>query len=211
MKLLKTYAIAALTLCTVPLAALAGDNGTLYTQLGTNGLGLGYGASVSQDFAVRGQYNTFKTSYTGNVGDFGSASTLKADIDWNSFQALVDWYPTQSSFRLTGGIVFNNNKITLNVTNATVGTATNQTANAEIKMSDSPSPYLGLGYATRPKLAKGFGFVFDAGIMFQDPKVTLSASSASAADIEAQRVKVQDAVNNFKNMPVIAVGLSYSF
>ena len=32
-----------------------------------------------------------------------------------------------------------------------------------------------------------------------------------AADIEAQRVKVQDAVKDLKNMPVLAVGISYAF
>jgi hypothetical protein len=196
----------------VPLAASAGDAGTLYTQIGTNGLGLGYGLSVSQDWALRGQYNAFKKTYTGSVSDFGSTAAVTADIDLSTFQMLADWYPSESGFRFTGGVVLNNNKITLLATGATVGTATNQTASAEIKLSDSPSPYLGFGYSSRPKYAKGFGFIFDAGIMFQDPKVTLAASGgASAADIEAQRVKVQDAVKDLKNMPVLAVGISYAF
>jgi hypothetical protein len=211
MQLFKKCALVAALLGAVPLAATAGEAGTLYAQLGTNGLGLGYGLSVSQDFAVRGQYNAYKKTYTGSVSDFGSTAVVTADIDLSTFQMLADWYPGNSGFRLTGGVVINNNKITISATGATVGTATNQNASAEIKLSDSPSPYLGFGYSSRPKFAKGLGFIFDAGIMFQDPKVTLTASGASAADVEAQRVKVQDAVKDLKNMPVLAFGISYSF
>ena len=211
MPLFKKCALVAAFLGAMPLAATAGDAGTLYVQLGSNGLGLGYGLSVSQDFAVRGQYNAYKKTYTGSVSDFGSTAVVTADIDLSTFQMLADWYPGDSGFRLTGGAVINNNKITFTATGATVGTATNQTANAEIKLSDSPSPYLGFGYSSRPKFAKGLGFVFDAGIMFQDPKVTLTASGASAADIAAQRAKVEDAVKDLKNMPVLAFGISYSF
>jgi hypothetical protein len=80
-------------------------------------------------------------------------------------------------------------------------------------MSDSVSPYLGIGYATRPKDAKGFGFNLDLGAMFQNPKATLTATNttATAAEIEAQRVKLQEAADNFKVMPVFGLGISYSF
>jgi len=210
MKLSNKIAIAALVLGALPLAASAGDNGTIYTTLGSNGVGIGYAKSVSEDWAVRGQYNQYKQTYTGNVGDFGAAAVMNLDIDWNSFQALGDWYPGDGGFRVSGGVAFNNNKITLSGTGATVGTATNQTVSAEIKMSENPSPYLGVGYSTKPKFAKGFGFVFDAGIMFQDPKVTI-VSSASASETAAQRAKVEDAIKDLRNMPVVSVGLSYSF
>jgi hypothetical protein len=32
-----------------------------------------------------------------------------------------------------------------------------------------------------------------------------------AADVAAQKAKILDAVNNLKNMPVIGLGVSYSF
>jgi hypothetical protein len=211
MKLSTKIAQIALVLGTLPLAALAGDTGTVYLQGGSNGIGLGYAASVSQDWAVRGQFNTFKQSYSGSVGDFGSSSTLKLDINLSSFQILGDWYPSDGGFRLSGGVVLNDNKITINGTNATVGSTTVATVNSEIKLSKSPSPYLGLGYSTRPKDAKGFGFNFDLGVMFQDPEVTLTAPGASASDIATQKAKVLDAVNQLKTMPVFGIGVSYSF
>lgn len=207
----KTTAAICLAAGLLPIAATAGDAGTLYTSLSTNGIGLGYAVSMSEDWAARGQFNAYQRSFSGDVGDYGSNASLTADINLSTFQVLGDWYPGDSGFRFTGGLVLNNNKITLSGTGATVGSATNQTINSEIKMSDGVSPYLGLGYSTKPKYAKGFGFTMDVGIMFQNPKATLTASGASQADINAQLVKVQDAIDKLKNMPVLGLGVTYSF
>ena len=215
MKLAKkaaTVATVALALGTLPLVATAGDTGSVYTQLSTNGLGLGYAKSVTDDWAVRGQINALpKQTFTGDVGDFGSTSNLKIEIDWTSVQLLGDWYPSTGGFRLTGGLVANNNKITV----AGTGNVNNKpaTINSEIKMSDGITPYLGLGYSTKPKDAKGFGFVFDLGVMLQKPTATLAATGVGVtqADIDAQLVKVQDAIDKLKVFPVFGIGVSYSF
>jgi hypothetical protein len=212
MKFSKKVASIAIVVGALPGLAMAGEMGTVYTQIGLNGLGIGYSKSVSPDWAVRGQYNALpKQSYSGNVGDFGSASTVTVDINWSSVQLLGDWYPGQGGFRLSGGAVFNNNKITLAGT-GTVNNVPNQTVNGEIKMSDGLTPYLGIGYSTRPKDAMGLGFIFDLGAMFQNPKSTLTATGgATQADIDAQNAKVQDAINNLKVMPAFSIGISYSF
>ena len=80
-------------------------------------------------------------------------------------------------------------------------------------MSDGITPYLGLGYSTKPKDAKGFGFVFDLGVMLQKPTATLAATGVGVtqADIDAQLVKVQDAIDKLKVFPVFGIGVSYSF
>jgi hypothetical protein len=124
MKLSKKITLLALVLGTLPVAALAGDAGTIYTQLSSNGLGLGYAASVSKDFAVRGQYNTMKFSFT---GDSGGVAASNADIQFNSLQVLGDWYPMDGGFRLTGGAVFNNNKVTFSGS----GTVSGKTATVD--------------------------------------------------------------------------------
>lgn len=213
MSVVKKITSIAFVLSTLPAVALAGDYGTVYTQIGSNGVGIGYAASVAPNWAARGQFNSFKQSFSGSVGDFGSTATMTVDINLNSVPLLADWYPGDGGFRLSGGIVFNNNKITIAGTGANVGTATNATVNAEIKLSDSIAPYLGIGYATRPKDAKGFGFNYDLGVMFQNPKVSMTATGVGVtqAEIDAQVVKVQDAINNLKTMPVFGIGISYSF
>ena len=211
MHLQKSLAVLALAASVLPLSAQAGDAGTGYAQFSSNGLGLGYGKSINADWAVRGQYNTFKQSFSGDVGDFGAGSTLTVDLNLNSLQVLADWYPNETGFRVSGGALINNNKITVTGTNATVGSATVANVSADIKMSDTISPYVGIGYSTKPKDSKGFGFIMDLGVMFQSPKVSISAPGASAADIAAQEAKVLDAVNKLKTMPVFGIGVSYSF
>lgn len=211
MNRLHTATLAGLVLALAPFVTRAGDAGTVYTQLGINGLGLGYAASVTPDWAVRGQVNWLpKQSYTGNVGDFGSGANLTIDLTWSSFQLVGDWYPGDGGFRLSGGVVFNDNKITLAGTGSVNGTA--GTVNGEIKLSQDPAPYLGLGYSIRPQRAKGWGFNMDVGVMFQNPKASLSATGGpSAADVAAQRAKMQDAIDQLKVMPVLALGVSYAF
>lgn len=195
----------------VPFSVNAGDAGTVFMQASTNGLGLGYAKSIAPDWALRGQYNTLSQSYSGNVSDFGSNAALNVGVSWSSFMVMGDWYPFNGGFKLTGGLALNNNKITIsgrgNVNDKPA------TVNGEVKMSDSISPYLGLGYSTRPKNTKGLGFNLDMGIMIQDPKASLSATGigVSDADIAAQQAKIQDAVNALKYFPLFGFGINYSF
>ncbi len=200
------------SLCVAAGTVHAGDAGTLYTQLGINGWGLGYAVSAGDNVALRGQFNTAPTlSFTGDVGNFGSNSKLTADIERNSVQLLGDWYPGEGGLRLSGGVVFNNNKIKVSGNGEVNGKAAS--VQAEIKMSDGVSPYLGVGYAVRPKAAKGWGLVLDAGVMFQNPKSTLSATGLGITqdDVDAQNRKVQEAVDQLKLMPSLGIGVSYSF
>lgn len=104
----------------------------------------------------------------------------------------------------------NNNKITMAGVGNVNGTSTQ--LDGTVKMSGSGlTPYLGIGYSTRPKDAKGWGFMFDVGVMFQDPSVDLNAPSASAADVAAQKAKIQNDLSALKNMPLLSMGVSYSF
>ena len=211
MKLTTKIKQLALILSALPLAAMAGEMGTIYTQVGTNGVGLGYAKSVTDTIALRAQINALNMSFTGDVGDFGSASKLDVNLSMGSVQVVGDWYPTDGGLRLSGGLVFNNNKITVKGVGSVNGKSA--TVDAEVKMSDGVAPYLGVGYSTRPKDAKGLGFNFDLGAMFQNPKATLAATGpgVTAADVETQRLKVQEAADKLKVMPVNAVGVSYSF
>lgn len=211
MKLRQTIFNLALAAAALPLAAQAGDAGTLYTQLSTNGIGVGYGASLSERWALRGQYNTYSMNFSGDVSDIGNGGNSDIKVKLNSFQLLGDWYPGEGGFRLSMGVVANDNKITLDGTGNVNGKTA--TINGEVKLSDTISPYLGIGYSVRPRNARGWGFIFDLGIMGQTPKVTLNATGGGVTqgDIDAQKAKIEDAVNKLRIMPVIGLGVSYSF
>lgn len=212
MKLMKSITQIALLLFALPTAVMAGESGVLYTQISTNGLGVGYAKSVTNDVAVRGQINGFNHSYSGNVGDFGNAP-VDVQLKLATVMALGDWYPTDGGLRITGGLAINQNKIDLNAASATINGKPGVAATAEIKLGDSVSPYLGIGYATRPKDAKGFGFNFDLGVLFQNPTVhlTLSGGGVTQTDADAQLLKVKNAVDAFKHTPVVGLGVNYAF
>ncbi len=209
----KKITLAVLMLAALQGATIAGESGTVYSMLSTNGVGLGYAKSIDKDFALRGQINALpKTSYSGNVGDFGSNSSLKVDASWRSVQLLADWYPTASGLRLSAGAMANRNKITIAGAGTINGVAA--TVNSEIKMCcASLAPYVGIGYSTRPKDASGWGLVIDVGIVRQDPKATLTTTTpgVTAADIAVQKQKIDDAIKRLRNYPVIGIGVSYAF
>ncbi len=192
-------------------SSIAGTSGVAYSQISSNGIGLGYAISLTDDWALRGQKNNFSRTFTGSIGDFGPNANLAVDLQLDSIAMLADWYPTESSFRLTGGALINNNQIHYSGTNALLGSSNALKFDGSIQFSESPSPYIGLGYGMRPKKAFGFGFNMDFGLMFQNPKVELNAAGVSAQDIAIQKRKIEDAVGVLKSIPVLGLGISYGF
>jgi hypothetical protein len=207
-----------LALAAIPLTSLAAmpdmsNSGTIYTQISNNGLGIGYAKEINHEFSVRGQYNGSSTMSVSNLStqSFGASATIKTDLSLSSLELLGDWYPTNNGFRVTTGVVFNNNKINVAGTGAKVGEAPNKTVNVEIKMSKSPSPYLGIGYSTRAADRAGFGFIVDLGVMAQDPSVSVTSTGVSQADINKATSEIQTELDKLKMFPVFAIGVSYSF
>lgn len=194
--------------------AHAGDYGSVYLQTSLISQTIGYGLSVSDNWAVRLHYSASKTwsADSTDTGDFGSSAQMHADFQFKSTSLLADWYPGSGGFRLTPGIVFNDSKLNLSGT-GTVGSATNVTVSDEIKLSKDPQIYLGLGYSIRPKQAKGLGFIFDLGLRFGNPSSDLKASGGGVtqSDINTQNAKVQDAIDKLKILPVLGLGVNYSF
>ena len=210
MTIRKYIAQSALVLA-IPFSVNAGDAGTVYTQLSSNGFGIGYAKSIAPDWALRGQYNKFDLDLPITpVVNESSIDVGSMSLNFSSIMALADWYPSERGFRLTGGLVFNNNKVS-----GRLNDVNNKKANAsfEVKMSDSISPYVGVGYSVRPQNAKGFGLNFDLGIMLQNPKVTLNITDTegTSTDVATEQSQLQDAYNELKYIPVLGFGINYSF
>lgn len=193
-------------------AAHAGDAGVIYGQVSTLGLGIGYALPVAEHWAVRAQYNNYQRSFTGDLADTGSTGNLNIQLGLESFELLGDWYPFSGGFRLSAGVVANNNRITF----SGVGTVNGQQANVNgtLQFSNGASPYLGLGYSSRAATARGWGVNVDAGILYQNPSATLTASgnpSVTQSDVNAQQAKINSDAQALRNYPVIGVGLTYAF
>ncbi|MDE2089952.1 MAG: hypothetical protein KGJ12_08025, partial [Gammaproteobacteria bacterium] len=86
----------------------------LTVKAGTLGVGVDLGGSVVPGVLnLRGELNGYtydKYSFTSSNVNYNTKLKLQ------SAGMLADWYPFQGSFRLTGGLYYDNNKLDLNAT-----------------------------------------------------------------------------------------------
>lgn len=193
---------------------------------GSTGLGL-YGVlPVNSSFNARLGAHFGDYTYNGSKSNVDFAVKLKAHM----FDVLLDYYPVaDSAFRISGGLVYNQNKVTFNTKSGGTGTytlngTTYNIANVgEVNGGASfpkVAPYLGIGYGNALKTA-GFSFTSDVGVMFQGSADTHMANvgcSASvtictqlASDLATENNAFRDRVNDYKMLPVVRVGVSYRF
>jgi hypothetical protein len=146
-----------------------------------------------------------------------------ADLDLETFYLTANFHFPLSPFRITAGAFANGNEFNMisaepgdfNLggdfyTGDEVGTLTSTTS------FGSTSPYLGLGFDF--ELFGKAGLNFDLGVLWQgDPEVTLEASGTAVGDpvfeasLEAERLELEDAMNDFKAYPVVSLSFVYNF
>ena len=143
-----------------------------------------------------------------------SGASYDGKMKLNNLNALLDFHPLGPLFRLTGGVIFNDNKYDATGTpNGASGTL-----NATVK-GNSAAPYLGVGWGRVAGM--GVNWYADLGAMFMgSPKATITAncSGLSAAQCTAlqnqassEQSALQDKVNSFKVYPVISIGFTIGF
>ncbi len=214
-------AIIALAAGAVSAPAVA-DEGRL--AIGITGGTLGIGPEVSFRFSdhlgLRANGGFYDYSNTDDLDDI----EYDADLKLNSIGAMLDWYPMGGGFRVSAGGRINNNEIDL------AGTPTTTVEIGDVNYSPAQvgsllgtvttrnfAPTLSLGYGG--KLAKGFTFGFELGVMMQgSPQIdNLRATGLLASDpafiqqlaIEEQRA--EDDADDFKLWPILQIGLLYRF
>jgi hypothetical protein len=163
-----------------------------------------------------------------NTGGFKYNTSIE-NIDYNaSFQPtnihlLGDYFPFGGGLRLTGGLVFQNNRFAataksdsnnnININGTNYPTSTVGTVEGQGSFSNSVAPYLGIGFGT--PISGGLGFNIDAGVMFAgSPKVSLSAPNAPQAikdELAIQERKTNEDIKGFNLYPVVSIGFSYAF
>ena len=193
-------------------------------DLGTTGLGLHLSTPVAPNLNARVGLNFASYSYDGNTSDVEYDFKLKlATVD-----ALLDYHPFDSAFRVSGGVVYNGNKIEANAKpkNGTY-TLNGRTYPSSLvgKLDGNidfrkAAPYLGIGWGNAVQAA-GWGFGMDVGVTFQgSPKTALTNSGCTApapvctqiaSDVATENAKLADEVKDFKLYPVVRLGVSYRF
>lgn len=217
--------IVGLVTCAISQAQSSGVG--MSAELGTLGAGVHLTFPVQDNLNVRLGFNGYNTSY--------SASTSDVDYDFKlklqTIDTLLDWYPmSNSSFRLTGGIFFDGNKIssvakpnsngTYTINGDTYTTSEVGTIDGDITFR-SAAPYLGFGWGNSASKTKGWGFTSDLGVIFQGaPSANLTSSGCQASvslctqfanDLSVENSNLESKMTSFKYYPVVRIGVSYSF
>lgn len=213
------------------LIALGTLAGPAYAQIGisgsagTTGLGLHLNVPVSDYLGARFGINGL--NYSDDVRT--SNVDYDAKLKLRTLEALLDYYPTAGGLRFTGGVVYNDTRVTgigrprsdgtytFNGTTYSAATAGELDARVDFRKF---APYLGIGYGRTPR-ERGWSFSADLGVLFQgSPDTSLRSRgctapgplcSALAADLEAERREFDDDIDKYKAFPVIRIGASYAF
>ena len=200
--------------------------------------GLGVSASVSSLGLGLDVYESFGENLTGKIG-FNAFSYSRnftengidysGKLKWQSLHALADWYPMAGGFRLSGGVMADGNKLSLSASPAsgnytlhgqTYAASAIGTPTGELKFNEI-APYLGIGWGNPVAKEKGWGFVADAGVMYQGaPKTTLdvacgtltgAACTTLQSNAAAEANTLKSDLSSFRWYPVFSLGASYRY
>lgn len=207
------------------ISAQAADLG-LTGDIGTTGFGLHLSTPLQQNMNTRFGLNYAKYKYSTSTSNVNYDFNLKL----NTFDALLDYFPSENEFRVSGGLVYNNNKIdatglptasgtyTINGNVYTAANAGQVNGNIDFR---KVAPYLGVGWGNAVRKQSGWGFSADVGILFQgsaNTSLTNSGCTADAitcaqlgTDVAAENARLSDKADNLRLYPVVRVGASYKF
>lgn len=207
-------------------AAHAQSSSASSASIGTTGVGLHLVLPHTDNVQFRVGFNGYRDSTTESTDDV----TYDVSARLQTFDALVDYFPRGGSFRMTGGLIFNGNKLdltarpnsgasyTFNGNSYTASTVGDINGKVEF---NKIAPYLGIGFGNTVKKEKGWAFTADLGVMFQGtPDVNLVSSNCSggaifcsqlANDLAAENAELREKAKDFQYYPVVRVGLSYRF
>ena len=218
----KMNAFAATAMLALSCATAQAD--AVYGGIGFPGATIGYSHALSDTLAVRGE---FSGGLSMNKNGTRNGVNFEGQLKANALSVLGDWYPTASGFRVTGGLSLNDTSFKLNSTggSATINdkpvNLTGKTFNVDVTYPGA-TPYVGIGYGTKPNGAKGWGFYADAGVTIGKFKTSVSQNivgtptnttgqTITQADVDAQVEKVRDSLNKVSVLPKFSLGASYSF
>jgi hypothetical protein len=203
--------------------AMAQDDASGFTvgvTGGTLGVGPEVGFRASPMFGVRATASFLDVSHDFDIDDIDYQGKVKLE----SYGAMLDLYPFKGGLRLSGGFRIDKNRVNLTATpttSVTVGDisytpAQIGTLSGQVD-ADEFVPVLTVGYAGG--LTKGLKFGIDAGVMFQGkPEAqnlvatgTLASNAAFLAELEKERQKVNQDMEDYKFYPVVQLSIFYAF
>jgi len=161
-----------------------------------------------------------------NYDDTYSNIDYDTDLKLFSGMLLADWFPFSNNFRLSAGLMVNDNEVTLtgrprhgtfNIGGVTYPAYLVGSLTGTVDFN-SIAPYAGIGYGGVFSDKSNWSFFFDLGVLFQgSPNVSYSANGPLASDpvfqaqLEKERKELEDDIDEYKYYPVLSMGVTYKF
>jgi hypothetical protein len=217
-------------LLTAFFALPAGAQMALTGKAGTLGLGAELTVGLLPHLDGRLGVNGFSYS------DRREASNIDYDADarLRNATALLDLHPGGHAFRLTGGLVWNGNRVdghsrpspsgTYDIGGVQIPVSVVQRLDGRAEF-DPIVPYLGLGWGNPIRSTRRAGVAFDLGMMFQGKaKVNLTpvipqdspinnpvAREALEILVRREEQDLEDEASDYDVYPVVSLGVWYRF
>lgn len=208
-------------LITLPAYADVTANG----KISTLGLGAEVALPLAESVDARLGFNTFNRDFNKSTVTQGLPTDYTGKLELSSMVVLADWHPAANAFRVSGGLLFNNNKFTLtgvpaastiNIGGIAYPVPAGAAVNGQVDFN-KVAPYLGIGWGRTPGNS-GWSFSSDIGIVFQGtPKSNITTTNIPdvygtlASDVAQANADLQDALKNFNIYPVVSIGFGYTF
>ena len=212
----------------MPLAAQAFTMPPVNVSVGGSTLGLGVQVSTALipgtlDLAFG--LNHLSVSHSGTYTSGGNDIPYTANLRLQTIPVLLDYYPFHGVFRITGGVMVNENRIsavagggsgtyTINgdtYSAAQVGTLTGRITYRRL------APYLGIGFGSKAARHSGLSAGFDIGVLMTgSPQVALNASNPTndqqlTKDVAAAQANANQKGSSYRFWPVIGIRVGYAF
>ena len=222
LKKIKVTLLAVLTLVLFYNSAYGADSRfAVAAKASTLGGGVELLTMINSSFTFRAGLNTFDYSYQINQDDI----EYDADLDLNSFSAILDWHPFKGGFRVSTGILSNENSIGVDAQSSStydIGDTTYSGADVGSLTGnvgfESVAPYIGVGWGNTFGEDNRIGFLFDVGVIFQGiPDVSLTANGPISEnevfleDLAVEEQELKDDLEKFKYYPVVSLGMTYRY
>lgn len=201
---------------------------TIGAEVGTPGFGGSASWRFADHFGARGGFSYF--SYSQTDVEIDGINYNNTDLRLMSEPIGLDIYPwKKSSFRITVGIMLNQNEYTgvasqdpiANRTYLEIGDSGNSYDSAAIgdldmKVEQQPiSPYLSIGYSYYFDKAKHWSLSGELGVAYTgNPEVTLTTGNPGTVpqqDLNAEASQIEDTASKYKFFPILRIGVNFSF
>ncbi len=198
--------LAATALTIAGSTAFAQEAGDVTVGVGLSNFGLNLEGAYQIDpqLRVRG---ALMGGFSASYDETDDAGTAEGDFDLGGLAILADYYPTQSGWRISGGLFVSNTELSAS------GTSAGEEAELTAEFANAVSPMVTTGYEWG--FADGWSFNSELGVIFTggfDLDVTATGTGNQAV-IDADP-DVQEAISDAEDLiavPYLSLGVSYKY